>query len=172
MEEQDILYYIFKKGYMTFTNPTDFNMLKKDFRTKIDQYSLKDLLERLEDYDYIYTKTKRDLKGVCEDKRDIKKDKPFKISEADRCGISIEELDIGIMDVKKLKRIEEQFRYRIFFDKFLTWKNILKITIILIPLVLYYQYGFREIKDMTFMVIGTIVAELILEYIFRTKEKY
>lgn len=25
IEEQDVLYYIYKKGYMIFTNPTDFD---------------------------------------------------------------------------------------------------------------------------------------------------
>ncbi len=115
--EQDILYYIVKKGYMLDGNPADFETLKKEFGNKIDLYELRNALLRLERDEYIHTKTKNELKDVCNDKRNIPKGVLTKISLFDECKIDINELYIGIINLRKLERIKELFKFRIYSDR-------------------------------------------------------
>jgi len=73
------------------------------------------------------------------------------------------DLNNSIMELKHIEYVKKK--------GILNLGNILAIIIISIPLILYYEYGFIEIKDIIFMILGTIIAELILYYIFRIKNK-
>lgn len=75
----------------------------------------------------------------------------------------LNDLNNSIMELKHIEYVKKK--------GILNLGNILAIIIISIPLTLYYKYEFREIKDIIFIILGTIIAELILYYIFRIKNK-
>lgn len=81
-------------------------------------------------------------------------------------GPILDDLNNSIMELENIEYVKKKGILNI--GNIRITSLILAMIIISIPLILYFEYGFREIKDIVIMILGTIIAELI---VFRIKNK-